>query len=84
MSPHKRGALLRWRGKSKKERVATARHAANARWAGLTAEERKIERARGFSGAQAIPLLTLEQKRQRQRENYQRWKANKEKKSGGK
>lgn len=49
-----------------------------ARWGGLTPEERKIERARGRTGAQAIPILTPEQARRRQHENWMRWKQKKE------
>jgi hypothetical protein len=61
------------RNATKKQRSEAARRAVSARWAGLTPEERKIERARGRTGAQAIPILTAEQKTRRQRENWNRW-----------
>jgi hypothetical protein len=75
MTRQQKGALIRWRGTTRQERVAATQHAAQARWAGLTPEERKIERAKGFSGVQAIPLLTEEQRRERARENLRRFRA---------
>jgi hypothetical protein len=45
------GGYARAQALSPKKRERIAKKAANARWAGLTAEERKIERAKGRDGS---------------------------------